>query len=136
MKLIKIYLAIVTVLLIVGLGFGVYVWYTVQKISLQAGNAAVEVQEQSVKAEKSGESTIPGAAVSPSVAPVTVKTTDLTASQQQILKSFGFNADTFTITPAMVTCAEDSVGKVRLDEILKGAAPTPFESIKLLPCFK
>ena len=68
--------------------------------------------------------------------PIIINTTTLSETQQSILKTFGHNSQTLIITPAMVVCAQDSVGKERLDEIMKGSAPSPLESVKLLACFK
>lgn len=45
MRLIKIYLGIVVVLLIVGLGCGVYVWYTIQSIAKEAESTAIQTGE-------------------------------------------------------------------------------------------
>ncbi|MFZ2252972.1 MAG: hypothetical protein WAW13_02220 [Minisyncoccia bacterium] len=48
MRLIKIYLGIVVTLLIVGLGCGVYVWYTIQSIAKEAESAAIQTGEERV----------------------------------------------------------------------------------------
>ena len=48
MRLIKIYLGIVIVLLIVGLGCGVYVWYTIQSIAKEAESTAIQTGEEYV----------------------------------------------------------------------------------------
>ena len=130
MKIIKIYLVVVTVLLFIGLGFGVYVWYTLQTLSTKSDTALVEPKDAASTAKDSSDE---GETV---MEPIVVKTADLSDSQQKILESFGFGGETFTVTSAMISCAENAVGKARLQEILDGAAPTPLESIKLLPCFK
>lgn len=46
MRLIKIYLGIVVTLLVVGLGCGVYVWYTIQSIAKEAESAAIQTGEE------------------------------------------------------------------------------------------
>lgn len=132
MKIIKIYLAVVTFLLIVGLGFGVYAWYTIQNLSTAAGNAPLQKEVPSTpQSETASQAEVP------TKEPVVVKTADLTPTQQNMLKTFGIKGDTLTITSEMIVCAEEAVGsKVRLDEILAGAAPNPLEAMKLLPCFK
>jgi hypothetical protein len=136
MKLIKIYLGIVTVLLILGIGFGIYVWYTVQKIDAEVGTVKKETP-QAIVPSPVVDTNVSSKASTEITEPVVVKTADLTTTQQNMLKTFGYTQDTFTITPAMITCAENAVeGKARLEEIMKGAAPTPLESLKLLPCFK
>lgn len=132
MKLVKIYLGIVLGLLVVGLGFGIYVWYTIQTLSVKAGTTAIEVSETIIPVDSSS-STLRTPAM---IEPVTIETTKLPESQQEVLKSFGYGSETITITSDMVSCAEDSIGKKRLEEILNGGAPTPLESIKLIPCFK
>jgi hypothetical protein len=135
MKLIKIYLAVVTVLLIIGLGFGVYAWYTIQTLSSKAGVPVDGVPRASIPEKVSSES--PQNAESTTITePVIIQTADLSESQKKLLEAFGFGGSTFTITPDMVRCAENAVGKVRLEEILGGSAPSPLESITLFSCFK
>lgn len=132
MKIIKIYLVVATVLLLAGLGFGVYVWYTLQTLSVDTDKALTAPKEN-----------VPSNAVLEAVGktqgeteePAAVKTVNLSDSQQKILESFGFDAATVTVTSTMMECAENAVGTTRLQEILGGAAPTPLESVKLLPCF-
>ncbi len=51
MKLIKIYLAVVTALLIIGIGFGMYVWYTVQKLDTEVGGVVVDEVKNNVPEE-------------------------------------------------------------------------------------
>jgi anionic cell wall polymer biosynthesis LytR-Cps2A-Psr (LCP) family protein len=129
MKGIKIYLVIVTLLLIVAIGFGVYTWLMVQKLTVDVGDAGTEsgtsVSSKDVSnTETGGEE------------PIVIQTADLTSAQRATLETFGFNGETITITEAMITCAKDAVGEARFTEILNGGAPTPFESMKLLPCMK
>jgi len=129
MKSIKIYLGIIIVLLVIALGFGVYVWYTLQKLNIDASNLEPQTtQENTGTSSPTTQGTV--------TKPITVKTDSLSDTQQKILKSFGYTQDTLTITPAMVSCAENAVGKQRLAEILNGGSPSPIESVKLLPCFK
>jgi|CXWL01.1.fsa_nt_gi flagellar basal body-associated protein FliL len=54
MRLIKIYLGIVITLLIVGLGFGVYVWYTIQSIAKEADRSLLQTGEDRVLQKSSG----------------------------------------------------------------------------------
>jgi hypothetical protein len=133
MKAIKIYLVVVTVLLVVAIGFGVYVWYALQKLDGDI-ESAVGV-ESSLDAGAEGEKG-KTPALQTVTEPIVVDTASLTESQQGILKTFGYKGDTFTITEAMIVCAKDAVGEVRFTEILDGAAPSPLESVKLLPCMK
>ncbi len=125
-KLIKVYLTVVTVLLIIGICLGVYVWYTLQQINSAA--EGVETQERPAP-----ESAAPGIQLE---APIVVDTAKLPESQRKVLETVGLGNETFTITQDMVTCAEDALGAARVEEILSGAAPSPLESLKLLPCVK
>lgn len=125
-KLMKIYLVVVTVFLLFGVGLGVYVWYTLQEIN----SAASGVNTPSASEEGSKAPTIV------LDEPIIVETSNLPASQQKVLDTLGLEGESFTITQSMVTCAEDAVGAVRMQEILGGSAPSPLESLKLLPCMK
>ena len=124
MKAIKIYLVVVTVLLVFAIGLGIYVWYKIQTF-----NAVTPAPGASQTVQENAQTT------TSAPAPITVWADSLTETQKKMLETFGYTQDTFTITPAMIQCAEESVGKTRLDEIVGGGAPTPFESMKLLPCF-
>lgn len=123
MKLIKIYLVVVTVLLLVGIGLGVYAWYTLQALNTatsEVGGVTTESSEPTIVIDE----------------PIVIKTSELPASQQKVLDTVGITADSFTITQNMVSCAEEAIGGARMQEILDGAAPSPLESLKLLPCMK
>ncbi len=121
MKSIKIYLIIVSCLLIVAIALGIYIWIMLQKINTDTHSL--------VSPQNEAQST-----TSHPKEPIVVQTHSLSESQQKILKTFGYTSDTLTITPTMITCAENAVGKTRLDEILKGSTPNAIESVKLLPC--
>lgn len=135
MKAIKIYLAIVTTLLIIAIGVGVYVWYMIQHVpsGAMSGRESTEVRQTKEKTSVQTESTTPQ---EKSAEPIILQTSTLSETQQKMLTTLGYTQDNVTITPAMIACAEDSVGKERLNEIIKGSAPSPLESVKLLPCFK
>lgn len=66
----------------------------------------------------------------------TIDISTLPESQQKAIRTFGFEGSNVVVTNDMVLCAEDAVGKDRFDEIIGGIAPTPLESLQLLPCFK
>ncbi len=132
MKIIKICLSIIVVLLVLGIGIGVYVWYTIQHVPTAADIPGLQ-QNTEVKTEGSAAAT-PRAPED--VAPIVIETDTLSETQQGMLETMGYTKDTVTITPAMIACAEDAVGATRLKEITGGAAPSPLESVKLLPCFK
>lgn len=127
MKAIKIYLVVVTLLLIGAIGLGVYAWYKIQQFNTIAPIAS------------DSDTVVSGTTKAPSTStpePITITADSLSPTQQKMLETFGYTQDTFTFTPTMIVCAENAVGKTRLDEIVGGAAPSPFESVKLLPCFK
>ena len=67
-------------------------------------------------------------------APITIQVSDLSDSQQQMLRSLGFTASSYTITAEMRTCAESKIGAARLDQIADGASPTSIEAVALIPC--
>ncbi len=124
----------VTLLLIVALGFGVYIWYIVQKLD----TSSVNVSETTQSIQSTQEISVEKAATTNTESiqqPIVIETNTLSESQQKILNSLGYNGDSITITPNMVICAEEAVGQSRLDEILLGAIPNPLESINLIHCF-
>lgn len=126
MRGIKIYLIVVTILFIIALGFGVYVWSVLQSLST---DSAIEV------AEPVGTSQNVGTPVSETVAePIIIQKEDLSENQQKILETVGIEGETLRITPEMIKCAEDSVGEDRVNEIIAGDSPGPIETVKLLNC--
>ena len=60
---------------------------------------------------------------------------EMTDAQRNMLKSFGLDPDTITITPSMVACAEAKVGAARVEEIRNGATPSIMEGASLLGCY-
>jgi len=67
---------------------------------------------------------------------VTVEASAMSAEQQALLRTFGIDLDGITVTVQMIACAEDALGKERLDTIMRGASPTFFESAELLGCYQ
>ena len=125
----KIFLIVVSILLVLALGAVGYVWFLIQELE----TAPTPTAEQTV------DDTQPASSPSSTETlnePIVIQRSDIPESQQQVLDSFGLDGESYTITPAMVSCAEDAVGKVRFNEIVGGAAPTTLESLKLLPCLK
>lgn len=136
----KWYLVIGGIFLIGALGAVIYVWMlyqdaqrTFDAYTPSASSTAVTHIEKT-STEKNISTTT--GSVTEDTKPITVDTATLTETQQNILKTFGYNSQTLIITSAMVVCAENAVGKDRLNEILKGSAPNPLETVKLFPCFK
>ncbi len=136
MKVIKICLAIIVVLLTLGIGFGVYVWYTIQHVPTAADIPGLQQSSEATPYENTTATPDASVVSTESVAPIVIETNTLSETQQGMLETMGYTKDTVTITPAMIVCAEDAVGDSRLKEITGGAAPSPLESVKLLPCFK
>jgi hypothetical protein len=66
----------------------------------------------------------------------TVNTSSLTESQKGMLKALGIDADSITITPEMVTCAEAKLGAARIEEIKNGATPSFSEGAALIGCYR
>jgi hypothetical protein len=58
----------------------------------------------------------------------------LTADQKKILSALGIDVE--KITPAMVACAETSLGATRIGEIQGGSSLSLLEKAKLLGCYK
>lgn len=135
----KIYLTVVTALLIVALGFGVYVWYVFQSLKMSSYSqekpftqtADTTRGEESRDGAESVETT-PPAQPEPKIIPVS----SLSEAQRDMLKTFGIDSDTLVISSEMIACAEQAVGEERLTAITNGAAPSPLEAIKMAPCFK
>lgn len=132
MKFVKIYLVIITILLFVGIGLSVYVWYMLQEINTATNGTSMQ-NEQPSSIENT--ETLPPSEGLPAE-PIIIKTEDLPETQQKIVKELGLEGDSFTITPEMVKCAESAIGADRVDAIVNGSAPSTIESLKLLPCLK
>lgn len=67
---------------------------------------------------------------------VSIKGSDLPEGQRKLLETLGIDVDTFVVTPQMIACAEEKVGKERLDEIVDGATPSFLEGVSLFNCYK
>ncbi len=131
MKSLKIYLIVVSVLLCIAIGLGVYVWYALQQLNTdmeKAGVTQVETKKETTEA--------PSETTTPVAEPVIIQTKNLPAAQQKIVEGLGYTEGTITFTSAMILCAEDAIGKERVQEIVEGATPNPIESVSLIPCLK
>lgn len=113
--------------LLIAIGAGVFVWYTVQTLDRETHG----VTATSTPAAATGTPEAPTV-----TEPITVKASDLSKTQQKALDAVGLGDASITITPEMVACAEDAIGADRVNDLMGGAAPTPLESVKLLPCLK
>ena len=135
-KGIKIYLIVVTVLLVIALGFGVYVWLAIQSLGqtqvTQSGSGGANTTLLTEQEEVSEPVPVSGKIVEP----IVVSGDQLTDSQKNALETFGLESDSFTITEEMIVCAEDALGVERVQQIVGGATPNPLESLQLLGCIK
>lgn len=59
----------------------------------------------------------------------------MTEGQIKLMKALGLDPATVTITPAMIVCAETSLGPARVEEIKNGATPSLIEGGKLVACY-
>jgi len=66
----------------------------------------------------------------------TINTSSLTDGQRQMLEALGIDADSITITPEMVACAEAKLGAARVEEIKNGASPSFTEGASLVACYR
>lgn len=132
MKSVKVYLIIVSLLLLIALGFAVYVWITLQDLRSQSEPVPTETATERETASQAASSENTQGVTEP----VTIREEQLSPAQKQLLESFGIDTSEITITPEMIACAEAEVGTERFDEILDGATPGPLESLTLLGCFR
>lgn len=135
MKSVKIYLIIVTILLIVAILLGVYVWYMLQTLQKEELGRIPAVTEKST--QEVPQTTTSSTILAPEAeAPVTIQKADLSEGQQKALDTLGIEGTAFTISPESITCAKNTLGSERYEAITSGAPPTTLESIRLLGCFK
>ena len=66
----------------------------------------------------------------------TISASNLTDGQKKMLSALGIDAESITVTPEMIACAEASLGASRMDEIVNGATPSFAEGLKLVACYK
>lgn len=66
----------------------------------------------------------------------TVDTNNLTDGQRNMIEAMGIDADSVTITPEMIACAEAKLGAARLEEIKNGATPSFTEGASLVACYR
>jgi len=65
----------------------------------------------------------------------TLDASAMTDGQRQLLESLGVDADSITLTPEMVACAEAKLGNERMTAIQSGDTPSFFEGTKLMACY-
>ena len=133
MKSLKIYLIVVSVILVIAIAFGVYAWYVLQNLSVT--EAPINPPPSSLQTKKAQTKEVQ-VEEAPQSESIVISKDQLSEGQQQALNTFHIEGEAFVITPQMISCAEDSLGTERFNEILGGAKPGPIESVKLLTCFK
>lgn len=65
----------------------------------------------------------------------TIDASVMTAGQRKLLGSLGVDADSITVTPEMISCAQNSLGDERVTAIQNGDTPSFLEGTKLLSCY-
>lgn len=66
--------------------------------------------------------------------PIPLSSLPLSDTQKKLLAGVGIDSETFVITQAMVTCANEKLGDVRMKEIIGGSAPGALEMASLMRC--
>lgn len=143
--MIRLIVRILIYILVFGGGF-VFGYGTHSILSLVGPGLQEEVSEATVTADNTGSAdTSLGTKVSatsstadPKVVekPIVVPLSSLSESQKAMLEKVGVTGSTLTITPKMAECAYATLGKERMDELVKGATPSAIEAIRLSPCLK
>lgn len=65
-----------------------------------------------------------------------VQPSNLTDGQRKMLSVMGIDPNHIVLTPAMIACANTSLGSARIKELEGGATPSFTEGIKLAACYK
>ena len=65
----------------------------------------------------------------------TLDTSAMTDGQRKLLESLGVDANSITITPEVIACAEASLGNERVAAIQNGDTPSFLEGTKLMACY-
>lgn len=128
----------VFVALISGL-IGVAIGYIVWGSEVSAPETSLQSDPITTEAPKENDSSDAAAATPPVVEPTptdNVEISGISAEQSALIESFGIDPEGITVTAEMIACAEETLGKERLETILSGAVPTFFESARLLVCYK
>jgi hypothetical protein len=65
----------------------------------------------------------------------TLNTSAMSDGQRKLLESLGVDADSITLTPEMLACAEEKLGNDRMTAVQNGETPSFFEGTKLMACY-
>jgi len=115
----------------------VIVWWYLQR-SLYAP-AVDELSSPSVTSSTTAEivtstTTAPTQAATPTTSGVPVRDLPLTTEQRQAAEALGFDVEQMVLSPALITCARETLGESRYQAVLAGDTPTLLETARLLPC--
>ncbi len=147
MKPSTLFLVTGTILLLIAIGAGLYVWYKVQTLDKAIGDTQETIDRLEVEKNenvRTGTTDSSKQDTQTSVDPViaaestttVIDLTKLTDTQKEILGAFGVSGQSFEVTQEMSVCVGKAIGNERFNQIVGGSAPTPLESMRLLPCFK
>lgn len=93
--------------------------------------------EESVQETATTDSASDGALVSDTSIPPTsiaLSSLPLSSTQKSLLSTAGIDYDTFIITPDMIVCAEEKLGRERFSAVVGGDSPSTLETMSLLGC--
>ncbi len=129
------------VMLVIATGAGVYVWYVYQRVAQEKELAAPAVDmvtnETDTVSSSTRDTTVSTTSRSRTTEPPIVISADsLSSEQRAILETFGMGGARIEITDAVLECAQGALGEERLNEIVKGSAPSPLEALRLAGCLK
>lgn len=128
MKKLKVFIIVSVVLLLIAAGAVGYVWLKLQQtLKTQTNTQNITEQQITVPFSTPVAQTVPAAGIK-------LNTSAVSEGQKAAAEKVGIDLDSVTITPEMVSCAENKLGSDRVMEIMGGASPTMFESVSLLGC--
>lgn len=96
-----------------------------------SNNTQSETMQPSVQKNSNASST---SSTTPSQNIGTSIAAHMTDDQKQMMRALGIDVE--KLTPAMITCAETSVGTDRFESIKNGSEPSLTEKMELVACYK
>ncbi len=124
--IVSIVLLLIAILLAVGVFFYLSFNLKQSQIPVSATQTESEVVNDSVEGKE--------VLSTPPPEGIPLRNLPIGESQQAVLDTVGVDVETFVITPEMQVCAGEKLGEARMAEIIAGAAPTLYETTKLLSC--
>lgn len=139
---IRTYLIVVSILLSLSLGAGVYVWYVYQSVQSSSDVTPLPDHESQPPITEDGKEgygeqapeKTSEAVSEPAPEPFVLTAESLTPAQRGILETFGMGDARVVVDDALLSCVSDAIGDTRLLEITEGSAPSPLEAIKIAAC--